>query len=94
MNKFVIIVEDATKTQRDAFTSWLKESPYGFWHYITTMWIVADSKGEMDATSWREKAHEFMPNATIISLQLEGVRDWACMAPEKSFGWLEKHMND
>lgn len=87
---FIVSVDDATKEQRNAFTSALrtKHKGCGFWHHIENTWIIIDPTGELKASPLSDEILSLMPKATIMVLQAKPL-DYSAYAPVAGHKWLE-----
>jgi hypothetical protein len=93
--RYVVLVEEATKAQDDAFLSWVREEKIGWWHWMSSAWLLSDSKGRFSAGEIRNKLKETHGTATTLVLELRNGGDtWAGYGPkrgEKSmFDWIKK----
>ena len=88
---FMVVVDDAKKEQRDAFTQSFKDTPNGFWHYTDKAWVITTRDTTMNVLTLRDKAAELMPEATILVVAVEPTV-WASKATKEANEWLQQHM--
>lgn len=89
----VVVDEDTTARQRDAFTEYLqaefKDSTV--WHHMTTMWMIVDRTGKMQAGQLRDKAMELMPKAFVAVIQAKP-EYWGFYSPNAGSQWLHENI--
>lgn len=94
---FIVTVDgDATREQRDAFTDYVRELNdtlgVGFWHHLTSTWLVSDSSDTLTVTKLRDKVNELMPSVNVVVLSTTSFTPWAVSAPKAGHAWLHKHI--
>ena len=93
---FVVSVDDnATLAQRDAFTAYVrglhKAIGVGFWHHLTSTWLITDPRKALTAGVLRDKVNELMPNVNVVVVSTTQA-DWAASAPKSGHAWLYESM--
>lgn len=89
---FVAVDDDATKVQRDAFTNYVRQKKWGFWHHTSSAWLIVDSLNRCTATEIRDKAMQLMPSVTTIALEIDP-KDYAAFGPKVGHEWLRKYIS-
>ena len=92
---FMVMVDDMTVEQKNAFTEWARQSPYVFWHHVKEGWVFADTRqtSDLKSTLLRDKVREVAPNATVLVCEVK-IATWAVAAPKPSHAWLEKYLSE
>ena len=91
---FIVNVDsEATKDQRDAFTTFLrsKHSNGGCWHHLPFTWLIADPVGALKAVALRDRLKVMMPGVTTLVVEV-APQDWATLGSKSAQGWLEKYL--
>ena len=87
---------DAPRKQRDAFTAYVRglhdTLGVGFWHHLTSTWLISDSRERLTASQLRDKVNEFMPHVKVVVMSTSHALDWATSSPKSGHDWLHKHM--
>ena len=82
----------ATLEQRDAFTAYVnglhKTIGVGFWHHLTSTWLISDPGVTLTASKLRDTVNGFMPNVSVIVLSTTSTDDWAASSPKSGHAWL------
>ena len=89
--KFLIAVDSPTAAESDALTNSLKDTKYGYWHWIADIWIIDDPTSEAEVVKWRSKVRELIADRNVIVIELQVIH-WAVSAPEDSHQWLLNHL--
>jgi hypothetical protein len=88
MGKFVVLVDEATTSQRDAITSAIKDEGVAWWHWIQYAWLVKD-RTERDPAFWRELVKAAAPGVRVVILQVDPI-NWGCWMPSDAHKWLRE----
>ena len=94
---FVVSVDgDTTPEQRDAFTDYVRglyePLGVGFWHHLTSTWLIFDPGTTLTAIKLRDKVNEFIPDVNVVVLSTTHSVDWAVTAPKTGHSWLHEHI--
>lgn len=86
---FVTVDGDATRAQRDAFTNYLLEQKWGFWHHISNSWLVVDALNKCTAASIRDEIMKLMPRVSTIIVEATPT-DYAGYSSKTGHEWLRQ----
>ena len=86
--RFALIVDDATREQQDSVTNWLRTTELSFWHYLSDVWLVLDSRDTETTVSLRDHLKQAVPGKTTMVLKVDGPNNWAAFGPTDKFKWL------
>lgn len=87
---FVVLVDgDASVSQRDAFTAYVR-SRFGFWHHISHGWLISTSSPDISAAILRDKVKELMPNIVQLVIQVSPVT-WSGFFAPTAGDWIRKN---
>lgn len=94
---FVVSVDgEATPAQRDAFTAYVhglhKPLGVGFWHHLTSTWLIADPSSTLTAAHLRDKLNGFMPKVNVVVVSSMYRNDWAANSPQSGHAWLHQNL--
>ena len=89
---FVGVDADASRAQRDAFTTYLRNQPrVAFWHHISHTWLISTSSPDFTAATFRLKLRQLMPDITTIVVKAEP-QNYATYSSKTGHKWLQKHI--
>ncbi|EIV5415696.1 hypothetical protein [Klebsiella aerogenes] len=97
MNKrFIVTLDSATDEQDMKFIDFIKENGLGWWHWISTNWMLVDPNGKFTAVTLRSSLMDIYPGVNMIVIELSADGDsWAGFGPsgnEKNmFTWLNNN---
>jgi hypothetical protein len=92
-SNFVIVVENASKEQRDTITHRLKGTNFGLWHWIETMWLVTGVEDGVTPKSFCEWLEQTpgIDGLTYIVLKVNGPCPYWGRNNEKAWDWMSKN---
>ncbi|MES1934325.1 hypothetical protein T35B1_17051 [Salinisphaera shabanensis T35B1] len=93
-NRFILVVDDATKEQRDEITRFFKEQQTGYWHWFKDTWLITDISQRWNSVSLRDAIQRLVPGVNTLILKVESGTDWAAFGRKEQFEWLHKTWND
>lgn len=85
----MVAVDDATTAQQNAVTEYFRTTKYGFWHYLSDLWLVTDVSNTLTAATLRDKLKDLVPGATTLVIQLDQPKDWAGFGQSNVFDWFK-----
>jgi hypothetical protein len=94
--RFVIAVNSANAAQQEALVQFFKDQKVGWWHWLSNLWLVTDSRGQLSAASIRGTLKQILPGVHTVVLELNDEGDtWAGFGPntenKSMFKWLKDH---
>lgn len=97
-NRFIVCVDNSTKSQDNQFIEFLNENRLGWWHYLQNTWMIVDSSGQITITDLRDYAKEAFDNEYNMCFQLyEGEGTWSGFGPTSDnrnmFKWIRENWN-
>jgi len=69
-NKFVILVDSSNKLRDKKFADFLRNSSFGWWHWLNNAWLVVDGSGEMTLSELKDKVKSRFPKDRFIILEV------------------------
>ena len=97
MKKRFIVLLDSTNVEQDkAFLAYVKAQKFGYWHWLSTSWLIADSKGKDTAQKIRDTIKETHPGVHNLIIELNENGDtWSGFGPTSDtrnmFDWIKKN---
>ena len=94
--RFVVAVDKSTPEQDQAFREWVSGS-YGWWHWISSMWLIVDLNGILTAMAIRDKVNECYPGVTtfVVEIREDGSTTWSGFGPKAEernmFTWIRNN---
>jgi hypothetical protein len=94
--RFIIALKGGTAAQDSAFTEFIKKAGVGWWHWIPSVWLVADTRGAWSAAELRNKLREYYPGVHSLVIELRPDDDtWSGFGPAREernmFNWLKQN---
>lgn len=92
-NRFVIVVDNASKEQLDTITQRLQDTGYGFWHWVEYMWLVSgvpDGVTPKSFCEWLEKTPG-IESLTYIVLKVNEPCPYWGRNERKAWEWMERY---
>ena len=94
--RFVVCVDSSTASQNEAFKAFIQRNSFGWWHWLSNVWLLVDSKGISSARDIRDELANIFPGVHNLVLELrEGDDTWSgfgTKTPDKDmFKWLKKN---
>jgi len=96
--RFIVALDSCTPEQSDAITQYFKDKNVGWWHWLTNLWLVSDSKGQFKASDIRNALKEIAPGVYTMVLEIRKDGDtWSGLGPglgpgEKDmFKWIRNN---
>ena len=91
--RYIICFDNLSKEQSSKITEYLKDSGYGWWHWISDVWFVTDNKDRTSAAKLRDEMKKLIKSKKMVIIELNENNDtWAGVTindPEKKmFKWL------
>ena len=93
--RFIIVVEDATKEQKDTITNRIKgleKHGYGYWHRMENMWLVTQIVETVTPKSfctWLEKTPG-IDKLTYIVFEVNGESPYWGRGNKESWDWMSE----
>ena len=85
---------NGTSSSYDAW-KFIKDNKLGWWHWISNMWLLVDSSGQMTASILRDKICKLYSENRVMVIELDGDRDtWAGFGPtqpKNMFDWIKQN---
>jgi len=53
----------------------------------------SDPNSKTGAQHWRDEMRKFVPEKSLVVIELQGAYTWSVFAPKESHGWLHKYLN-
>lgn len=94
-NRFILVVDDASKEQRDTITQrlqGLKSHGYGYWHWMETMWLVAgvpDGVTPKSFIEWLEQTPG-IDKLTYVVFAVNGLCPYWGRNTKEAWDWMLK----
>jgi hypothetical protein len=89
-NRFIIIVDDASREQQNTVTEFLRGQKCGYWHYFSDVWFLYETNKQWSAVSLRNKLMEILPGRTAIVLKIQDGTRWAAFGQPNIFTWVKE----
>lgn len=92
--RFIILVDNTTLEQEQAFIAYIKEEGFGWWHYINNSWLLTINS-DIKASDIRDELKEIFEDEFNLVIELRGDTDdtWAGFGPSSNkrdmFKWLK-----
>jgi len=92
--RFVVALDSSTPEQQLAFQNYVKSTGAGWWHWLDSLWLLIDTRGQLDAIKIRDKLCEIFPRINNFVIELRPDDDtWAGYGPKTEvknmFTWLK-----
>lgn len=92
--RFIVTLDSSTDEQDKAFIGFIREHGLGWWHWISTNWMLVDSKGKFTAKTLRSELMRIYPSINMIIIEISDEGDtWAGFGPngekKNMFTWLK-----
>ena len=87
------MVNDGTSEQQNQITQYFRNKEVGWWHWLSDVWLVVDSKNQLKASKLRDELNDLVPGVRKIVLEVEG-GTWSAYCHSDSFDWLHGNWND
>ena len=93
--RFVVCYSDNIPKEKEMhFIQFIKDNKLGWWHWISNMWLLVDSSGQMTASILRDKICKLYSENRVMVIELDGDRDtWAGFGPtqpKNMFDWIKQ----
>ena len=94
--RFVVCYSDNIPKEKEMhFIQFIKDNKLGWWHWISNMWLLVDSSGQMTASILRDKICKLYSENRVMVIELDGDRDtWAGFGPtqpKNMFDWIKQN---
>jgi hypothetical protein len=89
MKRFVLLVNQASKSEEDTITEYFRQSGYGFWHWFNNVWALIPPTDDVTTVQIVTKVRELVPSIFSLVLEVEGEGDFAGYGPKKNYDWLK-----
>jgi hypothetical protein len=89
MKHYVVIAKNPTVPQQNAIMNLVKAN-FGYWHWISNVWLLADAIGSDSAGSVRDKIRNVVPGCHFTVLEVHPV-DWAGYSDTRWWEWLHEN---
>ncbi len=98
--RFIVCLnEGTTKEQDKLFIDFINKNKVGWWHWLSTTWLIVDSSGLLNARDLREKIKEVFPgNYNMVFEFSDEKNTWAGFGKNNGdknmFDWIKKNWKD
>ncbi len=94
--RYIVCVNNPKDQQDQAFLTYIKNSGFSWWHYLSNTWLIIDSSGNSTVADIRTKVMEYYPQETNMVFQLnEGEGTWSGFGPKSDkanmFTWINDY---
>ena len=94
---FMVSIDDnATTEQRDAVTTYVNQlhvtGGVGFWHHLTSTWLIADPRAVLTTAELRDKLLELMPGVSTMVVRVAPA-EWATSSQVSGHKWLHDNLD-
>ena len=86
--RFIALVDNLSSEQQDQVTRHLEKSECSYWHWLSNVWFIIDSRSDWDVVKWRVQLSRMFPGTTVFVQRVSEHQPWAVEGPEESHGWL------
>lgn len=86
--RFILVIDNPTKEQQNAVTNFFKNRRLGYWHWLSDVWLLTDSRNTWTATSIRDKVKELVPGTRLLVFSIGSGTTWAGSGKTEMFKWL------
>ena len=96
MSKFFILLEGATKSQKDAVTTYLMAKPWGVNHHFEDLWLLTGVPNEISAKGLCDEIRAVPGVGSQITMLVNRIADgasmtfWGRSAPA-NWEWMAKN---
>lgn len=84
-----------SKEEEMNFVQFIKDNKLSWWHWISNMWLLVDSSGQMTASILRNKICELYSRNRVMVIELGEDKDtWSGFGPTKPknmFDWVKRN---
>jgi hypothetical protein len=87
----MIVIDRTEREERGKITSLLKRHDCRWWHWMNSMWLVADRDEHSAATLWLRRIKPLIKEGTRIFITEVEVLDWVAVIPDGAETWLTKN---
>ena len=88
--KFVVIINEETQEDVSSFIEYVKQQRFGWWHWVSNVWLLTTRNQQMSAREIRDKVREITGGKVTVVIEVTSVT-WAAFGPtgEKSISkWI------
>lgn len=78
--KFVVVVKEETSEDISSFLKYIKEQDFGWWHWVSNVWLLTTYNKRITAGELRDKFRDISGNKTVVVLEVQAVT-WATFGP-------------
>lgn len=93
-NRFVLLIDNATKEQQNTITNLFKSKGLGYWHWYSDAWLLTDASLKWDQGSIRDLVQEYLPGVDTLVIKVESAYQWAGFGKKEKFAWLHESWPD
>lgn len=97
MKSFIVATNSAPTIVRDALTAFLQTRPWGYWHHVNDLWIIAELPDEYTAQKlWNEitTAVPICEPVTMLVLSMDQPRTYWGRGPRPGWDWLKQYFGN
>jgi hypothetical protein len=96
VKRFIVALNSGTKEQNAVFKQFIRDREYGWWHWLSDLWLLTDSSGVLTAAELNKELNNIYPGVRKVVFELRGKNDaWAGFGPigedKNMFNWIKKN---
>ena len=88
--RFIVCIDEETSEDVSSFIKYAREQGFGWWHWISNVWLLTTHKPEVKAGQIRDEARKITGDKSVVVLEVQPVT-WRTFGPtgEKSIAkWI------
>ena len=95
-SRFILVIDDASKEQRDIITKRLdnlKDHGYGYWHWMEAMWLISGAPDKIEPSAiskWLERTPG-IEKLTFVVFKVNGPCPYWGRGNDEGWVWMEKN---
>lgn len=92
-SKYIIAVDGASKEVKDAITTRISGTGYGYWHWMEDIWLVAGVPDNVTPKSFSDWLEE-TPGCSLLThivIKVDTPSSYWGRANKQGWGWMEKY---
>ena len=91
--RFIVAIDGMTKEEERKFIEWIRSEGFGWWHWISNLWLLTSRSEETSAKKIRDQIGELSDHRHNLVIEIPEDIDWQGYGPSNEkrnmFNWLK-----